>query len=96
MPMSPLDMMKLANKLKRMALASCPKIGVTILVHTRDPKTQGKEVAIATTLPSRAHQRALLAEVVAQSVIADGHAMSDLSQVAAADHRALIEGEPES
>lgn len=95
--MKPLDKLKLANKLKRVALAAHPHTGVTIIVHEKEPgHGGGRNVAVATTLPSRAHQRALLAEVVAQSILADGHDMEDVSDVAAADHRAYIEGEPES
>jgi hypothetical protein len=91
------DMMKLANKLKRVALASLPKVGVTVLVHSKDPKQDGgRAVAIATTLPSRAHQRALLADVLAQTVIADGHELEDVAEVVAADHRAHIQGDPDN
>ncbi len=92
-----LDMMKLANKLKRVALASEMRhFGVTIIVHAAEPSTSACEVAVATTLPSRAHQRALLAEVLAQSVLANGGELEDVGAIAVSDHATRMGGERES
>lgn len=93
--MKPLDKLKLAQKLKHVALATRPDIGVTIIVHEKDPGPGGTSVAVATTLPSRSHQRALLAEVLAQSLLADGHDATTVGDVAAADYSTHF-GEPES
>lgn len=91
--MSLLDALKLANKLKRIALASVPrKFGVTIIVHAAEPSETWCEVAVVTTLPSRAHQRALLAEVIAQSVLADGGDLEDVGEVAVRDYRTRMGG----
>jgi len=94
--MNLLDMMKLANKLKRIALAGdMRRFGVTIIVHAAEPSETAWEVAVATTLPSRAHQRALLAEVIAQSVLADGGDLGDVDDVAVSDHM-MWHGRPPS
>lgn len=82
--------MTLANGLKEVAVKMGLQIGVTIIVHELDPGAGDASTAVATTLPSRAHQRALLAEVVAQSVLADGYDAESAAAVVAADHAAYI------
>lgn len=90
------DMLKLANDLKRLALARARgHVGVTIIVHATDP-ADDVAIAVASTLPSRAHQRALMAEVLAQSVLADGATFEEVAELVTRDHALHVLGKRES
>jgi hypothetical protein len=63
------------------------ELGVTIILHNKAP---GREdpIAIVTTLPSRADQRALLAASMGQCLMADGVTWEKCGEVATEDARA--------
>lgn len=86
-------MLQLAERIKQSGLGSdMRKFGLTVIVHAREPSVDVPELAVATTLPSRAHQRGMLAHALAQSLLMDGVDMDDASSVAADDYDALMLG----
>lgn len=88
------DKHKLARAVQNYAAALLrrvyPATGVTIVVHTAELRPGKIQIAVSTTLATRAQQRLLLAEALAQSLIADG---VDRDNVAEAAARELAEFE---
>lgn len=67
-------------------------VGITILVHDA-VLSPGTVIALYTTLPSRRHTRALIAQTLVGSAIADGADIETVTEMAQADLRALEQGE---
>lgn len=72
---------------KRMLLGH--GLGVTILVHDAVLDPGNLESAAVTTLPTRAHQRVILAHALVGMSIADGGGAEDAAQQVIEDMRAL-------
>lgn len=81
------DKSRLANVLKNYASAllrrAYPATGVTIVVHSAELHPGKIQLAVTTTLSSRAQQRLLLGDALAQSLIADGVDLDNVPEVAA-------------
>lgn len=92
---SPEAMFELATQLRAAAQRQLPKtVGITIIVHDAVLTVNGS-IALDTTLPSRLHTQALLANALVESSIAEGaESPEDISRMARAAFRILEQGEP--
>lgn len=85
------EMLLLAERIKRLGLeCDMRHYGVTVIVHAVEPSSVDSEIAVSTTLPSRAAQRGLLAHAVACSLQADNVELGNASETAARDYDALM------
>lgn len=69
-------------------------LGATIVVHTSTLVAGEYPKAVVTTLPSRAHQRAMLADALVAMTLADGVEPDKIADLVAADLAALEEPKP--
>jgi len=75
-----------AARILRAAQKHLPeRLGVTIIVHGAQLQPGEIEMAITTTLPSRQHQRALVAEALCNMALADGKPLEDAGTLAVRD-----------
>ena len=83
------QMLRLANGLlarAREGIKSFPQLGVTLVLHQAEMRPGATHMAVVTTLPNRAAQRMVLAEALAQMVMADsGGSLEGLSDVCSDD-----------
>lgn len=61
--------------------------GAEVIVVLRDG--DGTQLRVCTSFATRAAMRGALAEVIAESVLAEGGSLADVSEIAVADHQAL-------
>lgn len=73
------------------ARAAYPELGFTVLVHNPELRRQASwSIGVGTTLPSRSHMRALLANALLQACAADAGANQQaIDDLARADLAAL-------
>lgn len=60
--------------------------GLTVIVHDAEPSPGTWTHAVHSTLPNSAQTRALLAEVLADSVIAEGGTLENAAELVSADY----------
>lgn len=82
------NMRRLAQELVRslMSKAQPGEFGLTVIVHATRPSSGEWPMALETTLTSRHQYRALLAEAVTSSVLADGSSLDQIAEIVAADY----------
>lgn len=84
------DMFRVATALLSRAGAVGGRRYGVIIVHARELVPGATELAVATTLPDRRYYRALCAEVLAQSALADGYTVETALDAAKRDYKAIL------
>ena len=85
-----LQLQELASELVAMAGLTAPHLKCTVIVH--EGMGYDAEVCVATSLSSSSQMRGVLANVITESVMREGHGLGDVAAIASDDLQRLWTG----